>query len=588
MTQIPGNNVYSQNSGSSTNNAFITVFETRDPTQYDFNYPVQKRWINTVDETEYVLLGFTSTPTATLANWALIGTGGISIHTITGNNALEVGPDNNNNLDFVGDATSINIIGDPDSNTLTANVILPAQYTVLVSDTSSIDGIVPDSVAGTPLCSSGSSANPAYDRSPVVDAITINNAPVNPTDGTNKAYVDLIASGLNFVNTCYASTTANLNATYNNGAAGVGATLTNAGALAAFTTDGTSPAINARILVRLQTTQADNGVYALTTVGDGATPWVLTRTTDYDTAAEILPGDIVPVSDGTLYADTLWIQTDSVTTIGTDPINFNQFGGSPITTVQNSVLLGGPSNTISSLSPIGTAGQILTSNGPGVDPSWQNVASGALSVNTQVFFSSGTYTPSANLVYAVIEAVAGGGSGGNTSSTGSGQGSVGGGGGAGEYRRGTYSAATIGASQSITIGNGGTSGGGGGNTSVGGLITCAGGNGNGTGGVATIGSIAGSSGGTGGSGGSFAVNGGGGGAGIVVIILGLSVGISGAGGNSYFGGGGQGVSGGRSDGASALGWGGGGSGGVNNPSSGGSTGGSGDQGIVIIQEFIQA
>ncbi len=588
MTQIPGNNVYSQNSGSSTNNPFITVFETRDPTPYDFNYPVQKRWINTVDETEHVLLGFTSTPTATLANWALIGTGGISVHTVTGNSGGPIGPDDNNNLDFVGDGASVNIIGNAATNTLTANVILPAQYNVLVSNISSIDGIVPDSVSGTPLCSSGSLANPSYDRTPVVDAITINNAPVQPTDGTNKAYVDLIASGLNFVNTCYASTTANLNSTYSNGAAGVGATLTNAGTLAAFTTDGTSPALNARILVQFQTDQTQNGVYGLTTIGDGVTPWVLTRTTDYDTPVQILQGDIVPVSDGTLYADTLWIQTDVVTAIGTDPINFNQFGGSPITTIQNAVLLGGPSNTINSLSPIGTAGQILTSNGPGVDPSWQNVASGALSVNTQVFFSSGTYNASANLVYAVVEAVAGGGSGGNASGTGSNTASVGGGGGAGEYRRGTYSAGTIGASQSITIGNGGTSGGGGGNTSVGGLITCSGGNGNGTAGSATFIGTSGSPGGSGGSGGDFAVSGGGGGAGIGINIFAVALGISGAGGNSYFGGGAQGVTGGNTNGANAQGWGGGGSGGVVGPNSGGSTGGAGRQGIVIIQEFIQA
>lgn len=154
---------------------------------------------------------------------------------------------------------------------------------------------------------------------------TITNAPVNPTDGANKAYVDLIASGFNFINSCFVSTTANLNAIYNNGAAGVGATLTNNGALAAFSSDGVSPAINARVLVKNQTTQFENGVYDLTVVGDGVTAWVLTRSTDYDEPAQILPGDIVPVLNGTLYHDTFWAQTDTVVAVGVDAIIFIEF-----------------------------------------------------------------------------------------------------------------------------------------------------------------------------------------------------------------------------------------------------------------------
>ena len=154
---------------------------------------------------------------------------------------------------------------------------------------------------------------------------TILNVPVNPTDGTNKAYVDLIAAGFLFKASCYATTTANLNAVYANGAAGVGATLTNNGALAAFTTDGTSPPINSRILVQDQTSQLENGIYDLTTVGDGVTAWVLTRSTDYDQPAEIQPGDVVPVVNGTLYHDTVWIETDTVAAVGVDPIVFIQF-----------------------------------------------------------------------------------------------------------------------------------------------------------------------------------------------------------------------------------------------------------------------
>lgn len=550
MTQIPGNNVYSQNSGSSTNNPFITVFETRDPTAYDFNYPVQKRWVNTVNETEYVLLGFTSTPTATLANWALIGTGGISIHTVTGNSGGPVSPDDNNNLDFVGDGSSINIIGNPATNTLTANVILPAQYTVLVSDTSSIGGIVPDSVSGTPLCSSGSLANPAYDRTPVVDAITINNAPVQPTDGTNKAYVDLIASGLNFVNTCYASTTANLNAIYNNGAAGVGATLTNAGTLAAFTTDGTSPALNARILVQFQTDQTQNGVYGLTTIGSGAVAWVLTRTADYDTPAQILQGDIVPVSEGTLYADTLWIQTEVVTAIGTDPINFNQFG-----------------------------------------------ANKTLQVNIQT--PSVSYNPSSSVVACIVELCGGGGGGGGAEGGVSGQ-SAGGGGGGGGYSRRSFLYSDLSPSLpiAITIGAGGSggsagnnNGAAGGSTDFGGIFSASGGGG-GAGSALNPGGItAGGGGGPGGSGvgGNINTRGNYGTNGLIINVSGQgTLLVGGAGGSSYFAGAAPSkvlAGAGQIAGAAATSYGNGGGGGVVDMGSS-VAGGNGFDGICIITEYI--
>lgn len=148
-------------------------------------------------------------------------------------------------------------------------------------------------------------------------------SPVVPTDLTNKAYVDLSANG-HVIPACYAQTTVNLNATYNNGTAGVGATLTNAGTLAAFTTDGTTPSATARIFVAFQTNMAQNGVYTLTTVGSGATAWVLTRATDYDAPSEIKPGDQIVVQNGTMYISSTWIQTATVTTVGTDPISFTQ------------------------------------------------------------------------------------------------------------------------------------------------------------------------------------------------------------------------------------------------------------------------
>jgi hypothetical protein len=89
------------------------------------------------------------------------------------------------------------------------------------------------------------------------------------------------------------------------------------------------PPLNSRILVKDQTLTQHNGCYTLTTVGSGAVNWVLTRATDYDTAAEIQPGTLFIVSNGTANALTSWIETEVVVTVDTDPVLFTQFTTSP-------------------------------------------------------------------------------------------------------------------------------------------------------------------------------------------------------------------------------------------------------------------
>lgn len=109
--------------------------------------------------------------------------------------------------------------------------------------------------------------------------LTLFGNPINPLDAATKSYVDAIISGLNFKTAAVCATTVNLNATYVNGALGVGATLTNAGSLVAFTVDSITPTINQRILVKNQTSTFQNGIYTITTLGSGSVAWILTRST---------------------------------------------------------------------------------------------------------------------------------------------------------------------------------------------------------------------------------------------------------------------------------------------------------------------
>jgi hypothetical protein len=184
--------------------------------------------------------------------------------------------------------------------------------------------------------------------------LTLNADPVANLEAATKQYVDAIAAGIDIKDPAYAATTADLAGyVYNNGVGGVGATLTAPGN-GAFTVDGTSPGLNDRILVKDQTATEENGIYDLTTVGDGGTPAVLTRSTDFDQPAEITPGSLVIVQNGTVNALTSWMETATVATVGTDPITFTQFTAGVganralsnlITTLINQTLKGDTDNT---------------------------------------------------------------------------------------------------------------------------------------------------------------------------------------------------------------------------------------------------
>ena len=143
----------------------------------------------------------------------------------------------------------------------------------------------------------------------------------------NKAYVDQVAQGLDTKPSCRAGTTADLSATYDNGSSGVGATLT-ASSNGAIVVDGVSLSVNDRVLVKNQTTASENGIYVVSTQGDGSTAFVLTRATPEDQPSELSGGAFVFVEEGTANADNGYVFTHTgAPTFGTTALDVAQFSG---------------------------------------------------------------------------------------------------------------------------------------------------------------------------------------------------------------------------------------------------------------------
>jgi hypothetical protein len=150
--------------------------------------------------------------------------------------------------------------------------------------------------------------------------------PNNSSDAATKYYVDTYASGLAVNPSANAGTTSNLDvitggtASYNNGTLGVGANITITGGTLT-TIDGVPLTANMRLLIKNEANQSWNGIY----VYNNTT--VITRAADFDTAADILSGEFLFITSGTLLADTAWVQTTDDVIVGTSNIVFSQFSG---------------------------------------------------------------------------------------------------------------------------------------------------------------------------------------------------------------------------------------------------------------------
>jgi len=182
-------------------------------------------------------------------------------------------------------------------------------------------------------------------------AVTLHADPSSAMHAATKQYVDAATAGLNVHESVDAATTANIT---------LASAVENGDTL-----DGVTLATGNRILVKNQTTKSENGIYIVAASG------APTRATDYDSAGEVDAGDFIFVEAGTVNGKTGWVQTNVITTVGTDEIEFTQFSGAGTITAGTNISV--------------TGGQVSVINNPTFSGLVTASASG-------VAFSDGTQT----------------------------------------------------------------------------------------------------------------------------------------------------------------------------------------------------
>lgn len=179
--------------------------------------------------------------------------------------------------------------------------------------------------------------------------------PSADTDAATKGYVDATRSGLDVKQSVRAATTANITLSGEQ------------------TIDGVSVVSGDRVLVKNQSTGANNGIYVAS-----ASSWA--RAGDFDTDSEVTGGAFTFVEEGTVNADSGWVlSTDGAITVGTTALTFAQFSGAGSITAGN-----GLTKTGNTIDVVGTAGRIVA-NADSIDLDTVGTAGTYKSVTTDSY-----------------------------------------------------------------------------------------------------------------------------------------------------------------------------------------------------------
>jgi len=565
------------------------VAYNRAPTSTDSqNFNLLTRWLDTSNQSVWILVSLS----AGVATWVEITTGGMgTVLSLTGNSGGAVMADGGGNINVVGDGTTIDIVGNPGTNTLTVSAVGTGLIQTLTGDAG---GAVPPTagninIAGAttlPECGAVFTGNPG--TSTLTLSFRLFNMPNADALGGGIYYYSNSTFMHNFgtQNTFLGEASGNVTLTTASANIGIGLN-----ALSDLTTGDSNVCIG-NLSGDVMTSGTQNaslgfGTLFSTTTGSNNTA------TGFNALTSLVTGSnntAVGINAGSSYTAA---EASNIV-----------IGNTGTAAESNTIRIGTQGNGAAQQNRAFMAGVYNTTPGSGttlpviIDLNGQ-LGTGAVgdlsSVVTQVFTSSGTYTPTAGMKYCIIECIGAGGGGAGAVSPGAGNGSCGMGGGAGGYARKTVSAATIGVSQAVTIGAGGAGGANtgsngvaGGTTSVGAIVSATGGDfGLGTGAFGAGWIFAAATDGTGGTGVGGDVNTTGN-AGDIGFGLGASFTLGGRGGASFFGGFAKTNScvGSAAPGFAGVTYGAGGGGAACQNNVGGAVGGAGADGIVIITEFV--
>jgi hypothetical protein len=196
-------------------------------------------------------------------------------------------------------------------------------------------------------------------------SVAVTQDPVSALQVATKQYVDAATStALTYHQPVQVATTATLasttggTVTYNNGAAGVGATLTLS--IPLLILDGYTLLNTNRILVKDEANQANNGIYTWATGGT-----VLTRATDADTYGsgtnQFSLNDYFFTQNGTVNKGTSFVVTTTGTIVfGTTAITFAEFSSSQIYTGATPIVVTGTVISLTTV-PVNLGGTNITS-----------------------------------------------------------------------------------------------------------------------------------------------------------------------------------------------------------------------------------
>jgi hypothetical protein len=259
------------------------------------------------------------------------GSASISINATVQPDSVALGADTTGNYvaQITGSGNGISVTGSGES----ASVVI--ENTGVTSLTGTASQIAVSASAGSPTISLPSAVT-------FPGTVTLNADPTQALQAATKQYVDSVAEGLHVHDAVATATTANINL-----------------ASPPSSIDGVSLTNNMRILVKDQTSKAQNGIYRF---NDGE----LIRAQDHNTAAKVQEGDFVFVSGGDTYAQTGWVQINVVNTLGTDPIEWSQFSGAGTFLAGTGLeLIGSTFNNTGVLSLTGTGSQVSVSASAG-------------------------------------------------------------------------------------------------------------------------------------------------------------------------------------------------------------------------------